>query len=121
MTGTKELTELLRASGVLIAKCVARSADGNFSRWDGAAVLLSSAGDVWDGIAGMTQIPAEIADMDQDEAARIIAEIEDVLAKSGRFTHRQRDVAARILSLAYHNVSEVAAMLALPPTAEPVP
>lgn len=121
MPDTKETTEIIRAAGMLLAKFVARSADGEFSRWDGFKVALSSVGDVWDAIAGASAVLSELRDLTPEESEALITEIESVLAKSQRFTHRQRDSAKIILQMVYRDVVAISQLLSLPPTAEPVP
>jgi formylmethanofuran dehydrogenase subunit B len=118
MAGTKELTELLRAYAVVQAKVVAYSADGEFSRWDGVRLLASSMMEIWDGIAGAGLVLQELKDLDGVELDGIIDEVSDILAKSKKFTHRQRDIAERILRMVYREIREVSEMIHLPPTAE---
>lgn len=117
MTGTKELTELLRAYGVMQAKVIAYSADGEFSKWDGFRTLITSLGDIWEAIAGCGLILAEIKDLDPAEMEGIIQEIIAILAKSKRFTHRERDIAERILRMVYREIKEITDIIHLPPTA----
>lgn len=118
MPDTKELTELLRAYGVVQAKVIAFSADGSFTKWDGVKLLASSMMEIWDGIAGVGLIPGELKDMGEQEMEGIIDEIESILAKSKRFTFRERDIAGRILRMVYREIKEVSAIINLPPTAE---
>lgn len=117
MPGTKELTEVLRAYSVVQAKVIARSADGEFSRWDGAKVLATSMPDIWRAIAGCGLIIAEIKDITFTEWDGIIEEIMPILARSKKFTFRERDIADRILRMAFREIKELSEIIHLPPTA----
>ncbi len=118
--GTKELTELLRAGSVITAKCVSRSTDGDFSKWDGFRVIIGSIESIWDGIAGISKIGSELRDLSDDELEPIIDETCAVLEKTGRFTFRHRDIAGDIVRMVYRDIKSILAMLERPLTAEPV-
>lgn len=116
--GIKEVTELVRAAAVVTSKAVIASSDGAFSRFDGFKLILTSAGDIWDGLAGIAKIPGELRDLDTTEANRIIDEMVIVLEKSRRFTARERDIARKLFELVYRDIITIHEVLSLPPTAE---
>jgi hypothetical protein len=116
-TSTKELTELLRAYAVVQAKVIAYSEDG-FTKWEGAKVIAGSLLDIWEGISGIGLVLGELKDLDGVELDGIIDEVSIILAKSRKFTHRQRDIAERIMRMVYREIKEVSEIINLPPTAE---
>lgn len=115
-TGTKELTELLRAAGVVSAKVAAGMADGDLGFFDKASILLSIK-TIYQGISGLGKIPAELRDLDEVEVEEIIKEMIAVLAKTKRFTFRERDIAERLLRMVYRDIREYFEIVNLPPTA----
>lgn len=120
MASIKETSELLRAVSAVLVEYLDAVKDGNFGVLDklkfiGLYPTISA------GIRGVSEIGSELQDLDAAEQGVLIAEIRDMLLRSGKFTHREADLAQRVLELAYTNVVEIAAMLALPPSAEAVP
>ena len=118
MSSTKETTELIRASSAVITQVMASLADGDFSFSDKLklAMLYPT---IAEGITGLSTVPAEMQDLQPEEVSSLTDEIKAVLLKTGKFTHREADMAERILGLVYHNITEIADLLRLPPTAEP--
>ena len=115
---TKESTELVRAASAVLAQTLAAIADGDYSLAD-KVKLLSLYPTIAAGLAGLADVPLELQDLQPDEALALTDEIEQGLRKSGRFSRRETEVARRVLALVYHNVTEIAALLRLPPTALP--
>lgn len=116
-TGTKELSEMLRAvSAILVEGMGAMQDDGKFSKWEGikALHLIPT---VLTGIKGLARVPDEAQDLTMEEWESLTDQIAGMLVSVG-LTHRTRDVADRVLDLAYHNICEITRIIKLPPTAE---
>jgi hypothetical protein len=120
MATNKETLELLRAGSVLTAKVLSAS-DNGVGAVEIVRAVVSSAGYLYEGIVGISQIPDELADLDENEVEQIIDEVINLLRKTGRFTAREREVADRIMQLVHHIVRELLALKNLPPSALPVP
>lgn len=114
----KETIEFLRAAGCLLARVQAAKADGNLSNVEKVGVILSSLSSVIDGLIGIQLIPQELRDIDELESEQIISEMDNILRRSGKFTHRERDIAERLFRWLYGSVVEFAEIANLPPTAE---
>lgn len=116
MTGTKELSELLRAvSAVLVEAVTSMKADGKVGMWEGikALHLIPT---ILTGIKGVSLIPDEVKDMEGEEWDALVHEITKTLLQVG-VTHRTSDMAERILRLAHLNIREIADILRMPPSA----
>lgn len=119
MTGIKQSMELLRAASAVLIEYLDAVKDGKFSALD-KLKFMGLYSTIAEGIRGVSEIGAEFKDLDPTEKDALIAEIKDTLLRTGKFTHREADVAERVLALAYYNIYEIAEMLALPPSAIPV-
>ena len=116
----KETLEFLRGAGVLIARVQAAKADGTLSRTETFGIIFHSMGQVWESLMGIQLIPQELKDIDELESEQIIGEMDNILRRSGKFTHRERDIAERLFRWLYRSVVEFSEITHLPPTAEPV-
>ena len=117
-TGIKQTLELVRAASAVLTNVLTATADGDFSFTDKLR-LVTLYPTIAEGLKGISEVDDEMRDLQPDEVTALTDEIKAALLKSGRFTHRETDIAERILGLAYHNVTEIAGLLRLPPSAEP--
>lgn len=115
--GTKELTELLRAGSAILIQYLTSIEDGEFGFFD-KVKMVGLYPEISAGIKGVSGIVVELKDLDPNEKDDLIFEIKDALLKTGMFSHREADIAEKILSLVYINVVGIADILKLPPTAE---
>ncbi len=116
-TGIKQTLELVRAASAVLTQTLTAVADGDFSLGDKLKIVTLYP-TIAEGLKGIADVPVEMQDLQPDEVAMLTEEIKLTLLKSGKFTHREADIAERILGLVYHNVTEIADILRLPPTAE---
>ena len=116
----KETLEFLRGAGVLLARIQAAKADGTTTNVEKVGIILSSLSSVIDGIVGIQLVPQELRDLDELESEQIISEMDMILRRSGKFTHRERDIAERLFRWLYRSVVEFSEITHLPPTALPV-
>lgn len=114
----KETLEFLRAGGVLTARIAAAKADGTISNAEKVGIIVTSLGSVIEGLRGANKILAELKDIDPLESEQVISEMDNILRRSGHFTHRERDIAEKLLRWFCNSVIAYEEILALPPPAE---
>ena len=114
---TKETTELLRAFSAVLIEVMDATEDGDYDFGEKIRAL-SLIPVVMRGIKGISQVRAELADLQPDERDALILEIRESLIRSKALSHRAADIAADIFHLAYYNVNAVLYMLRRPAVAE---
>ena|SRR5436190_1292155 len=117
MKTTKETTELVRAIGALAATLVVDLKDGKMSVIEMGGLLLHI-GSMKEAISGITEVPSELADLDDSERASLLKIISDQLTGAG-LSHRIADAAEKVLDLAYNAVRTILSIKNAPPSAVP--
>ena len=116
---TKETTELLQAFNKLAVRTIANlKDDGKVSFAEGVA-YAADIGTIRAGFAGVTEIPAEFADLDSEEMQALRGMIVDGLNDAG-ITHRTQDITDAVLQWFYDTIKLALFIKNAPPTAERV-
>lgn len=122
MRTTKESRELIRAFGAVACRWIKTGMDGKRTRWETLG-FLGDVPEVYDGVKGIGEVPAELADLDPNEKVILIGDIKQEMIACG-ISHRDTDAAEWILDWAYNEVRNFFALAAKikerPPSALPV-
>lgn len=114
----KESTELVRALGAIARRLIEDLADGKISYWE-IAGFMSDFGIIKDGASGITEVPAELADLDDVERDALLAIIREQLAVMPGISARLEDASVRVLKWAFDTARMILDVRGLPPSATP--
>lgn len=73
--GTKEIEDLIAAANAAVDQVAAAVADGKVSTVEVLTMLVSLSGPLKDALEGVSKIPAEVKDIDQAEAQKLVGQL----------------------------------------------
>lgn len=117
MKNIQQTRELVRAVGTLAIRLIDDLKDGKISFAEGLG-FFHDFGTLRDGIVGIQEVPAELADLDDAEKETLLADINAALAGAG-LSHRIADASEKILRWAYSTIRVVLEIRNAPPSALP--
>jgi hypothetical protein len=117
-TTIKETRELVRALTAVAVRLIDDLKDGKISMAEGLG-FLSDFAVIRQGVQGIASVPAELADLNDEERETLLADIGAALTGAG-LSHRIADAAEKILRWAHHTVRTFVDLRHAPPTAHPV-
>lgn len=100
--GITQTREAVKAASALAIRLIDDLKDGKISIAEGIG-FLSDFGVLRDGIAGIQDVPGELADLDDAEREILLADINAALAGAG-LSHRISDAAEKILRWSYDTI-----------------
>lgn len=112
-----ETRELIRALGTVAVRLIDDLKDGRISLAEGVG-FLSEFGIIREGVQGITDVPAELADLTDEERETLLADISAALTGAG-LSHRIADAAEKILRWAHGTVRTFVDIKQAPPSALP--
>lgn len=113
----QETRELINALGTVAVRLIDDFKDGRISLTEGIG-FLSEFGTLREGLQGLSDVPAELADLTDAERETLLADINRVLTGAG-LSHRVADAAEKILRWAYGTVRTFVEIKTAPPSALP--
>jgi hypothetical protein len=117
MKTIKETRELVRALSAIAIRTVRNLGDGKISYLEMAG-YLSDLGEVREGLQGISNVPGEMADLDDVEKETLLADIGALLVGAG-LSHRVSDAAEKVLRWSYSSVRVFLEIKNAPPSAVP--
>ncbi len=117
MKDITQTREAIAALAAIIIRTKNDLSDGKISIAEGIG-FLSDFGVLRAGIQGISEVPAELQDLDPAERDVLLSDIKVALTNAG-LSHRIADAAEKILGWAYNTVTLVVDIRTLPPAAVP--
>jgi hypothetical protein len=117
MKTTKETREVIAALGAVIARTIRVQADGTVTGIEKVS-FIKDAPEVYDALVGISEVPAELADLDTGERIILSGDIRMILIEVG-ISHRNSDIADWILEWAYDFVRSTVLLIHRIKTAPP--
>lgn len=102
MKTTRETREVIHALGAVVARKVLVSADGRVTFIERFG-FLGDAPEVYEAIRGISEVPAELADLDKNELVILVGDIRMILIDL-KISHRHSDIAEWIFEWAYNMI-----------------
>ena len=115
MKGITETRELVAAVAAIAIRSMRALDDGKFSYPEAAGFLLDI-GTLRTGLSGVGEVPAELADLDDDEQIVLLEDIGKSLTEAG-LSNRIADSSVKILRWAYGSVRTFLDIRNAPPSA----
>ena len=115
----KETLEVIVSLAAIGARTAANLANDGKISYIEAAGYLSELGTVRTALQGITEVPAELKDLDADEVSELRTAVLKALAGVG-ITHRTQDITDRLLEWAYSTVHTMLFIRNAPPVPEVV-
>ena len=119
MKTAKETREVIRAFGAVAARTVKNRLDGKTTTMENLG-YVKDIPEVWDALQGISEVPAEFLDLDDNEMTILIGDVRMEMLNCG-LSHRDTDTASLILEWAYttvrHTVWTFQQIANAPPTA----